>query len=188
MVDNGICMRCALVASAEVLDQFSGIEHYACIAVGLQLQKLWITLAKSSAMMALERRFGRPDGAKLVLEWRFGRLDDAKLALECHFSFPDCAKLALGRCFAWPDGAKSTLERQFCCPDGVKLALEWHIGRPDCAKLTLARRFGWPDGSTKSPLGAGSATFMKHWPCAEKSISGRARRRQVHPGTAFCTP
>ena len=113
MVDNGICVRCALVAPAEVLDQFSGIEHYASTAVELHLQKLWITLAKSSAMMALERRFGRPDGAKLVLEWRFGKLDDAKLALECRFSCPDCAKLALGRGFGWPDGAKLALERQF---------------------------------------------------------------------------
>ena len=185
MVDNGICMRCALVASAEVLDQFSGIEHYACIAVGLQLQKLWITLAKSSAMMALEGRVGRPDGAKWVLEWRFGRLDDAKLALECHLSFPDGAKLAMEWNFGWPDGAKLTLERQFWCPDGVKLALEWHIGCPDGAKLILARRFGWPDGSTKRSLGFGSSTFTKHWPCAEKSMSGRPRPHQVDPGTAF---
>ena len=181
-------MRCALVAPAEVLDQLRGIEHYASIEIGLQLQKLWITLAKSSAMMALERRFGRPDGAKLVLEWRFGKLDDAKLALECRFSFPDCAKLALGRCFAWPDGAKLALERRVCCPDGVKLALEWHIGCPDCAKLTLARRFGLPDGSMKSPLGAGSSTFTKHWPCAEKSLSGETRPCQVDPGTAFWAP
>ena len=181
-------MRCALVAPAEVLDQLRGIEHYASIAIGLQLQKLWITLAKSNAMMALERRFGRPDGAKLVLEWRFGKLDDAKLALECRFSFPDCAKLALGRGFGWPDGAKLALERRFCCPDGAKLALERHIGCPDCAKLTLARRFGCPDASIKNPLGAGSSTFTKHWPCAEKSLSGETRPCQVDPGTAFWAP
>ena len=95
MVDNGICVRCALVAPADILDQFSGIEHYASTAVELHLQKLWITLAKSSAMMALERRFGRPDGVKLAMKWRFGRLDDAKLALECCFSFPDGAKFGM---------------------------------------------------------------------------------------------
>ena len=106
MVVNGICVRCALVAPAEVLDQFSGIEHYASTAVELHLQKLWITLAKSSVMMALERRFERPDGAKLAQEWRFGRLDGAKLALECRFSFPDGAKLAMEWNFGWPDGAK----------------------------------------------------------------------------------
>ena len=113
MVENGICVRCALVAPAETLDQFSGIEHYASTAVELHLQKLWITLAKSSAMMALERRFGRPNPAKLALEWRFGRLEDAKLALECRFSFPVGAKLALERVFGRPDGAKLALERQF---------------------------------------------------------------------------
>ena len=67
-------MRCALVALAEILDQFNGIEHYPSTAVGLRLQKLWITLAKSRVVTALEERFGRPDGVKLALEWRFGRL------------------------------------------------------------------------------------------------------------------
>ena len=78
MVDNGTCMRCSLVALAEVLDQFSGIEHYSSTAVGLHLQKLWITLAESSVMTALEWRFGWPDGVKLALERRFGMPDGAK--------------------------------------------------------------------------------------------------------------
>ena len=120
MVDNGICVRCALVAPAEVLDQISGIEHYASTAVELHLQKLWITLAKSNATMALERRFGRPDVVKLALEWRFGKLDDAKLALECRFSFPDGAKLALERGFGWPDGAKLTLKRRLGAVESKK--------------------------------------------------------------------
>ena len=80
MVDHGICVRCALVAPAEVLGPSIGTEHGASTAVGLHLQKLWITRAKSNAMMALERRFGRPDGVKLALEWRFGRSGSAKLA------------------------------------------------------------------------------------------------------------
>ena len=188
MVDNGICMRCSFGCTCRSFGSVQWnrtlFKHCSRVAFAEALDHL----AESNVMMALEWRFGRPDGVKLALEWRFGRLDDAKLALECRFSFPDCAKLALGRCFAWPDGAKWALERQFCCPDGVKLALEWHIGCPDCAKLTLARRFGWPDGSIKSPLGAGSSTFTKHWPCAEKSLSGETRPCQVDPGTAFWAP
>ena len=92
MVDNGTCMRCSLVALAEVLDQFSGIEHYSSTAVGLHLQKLWITLAESNAMMALGWRFGRPDDVKLALERCFGRPEDAKLTLERRFSRPDGGK------------------------------------------------------------------------------------------------
>ena len=94
MVDNGICMRCSLTALAKVLDQFSGIEHYAGIAVGLHLQKLWINLAESSAELALERRFGRLNGAKLALERRFGWPDRVKLVLERRLSRPNGAKLA----------------------------------------------------------------------------------------------
>ena len=118
----------------------------------------------------------------------FWKASLAKLALERRFSLSDGAKLLLERSFGWPDGAKLALERQFRSPGDVKLALERHIRCADGAKLTLARRFGWPDGSTKSPLGAGSATFMKHWPCAEKSMSGETRLRQVDPGTAFWAP
>ena len=88
MVDNGICMRCSLVALAEVLDQFSGIEHYSSTAVGLHLKKLRITLAESSVMMALE--------------WRFGRPDDVKFTLESCFEKPDGARLGLERCFGRP--------------------------------------------------------------------------------------
>ena len=102
MVDNGICMRCTLVALAEVLDQFSGIERYSSTAVGLHLQKLWTTLARSSVMMALERRFGRPDGVKLALERRVGRSGDAKLALEQRVGRSGNAKLALERRFGQP--------------------------------------------------------------------------------------
>ena len=113
MVDNGICMRCSLTALAKVLDQFSGIEHYAGIAVGLHLQKLWINVAESSAELALERRFGRLNGAKLALERRFG--------------WPDRVKLVLERRLSRPNGAKLALERRFGRPDGAKLALEWRF-------------------------------------------------------------
>ena len=108
MVDNGICMRCSLVALAEVLDQFSGIEHYSGTAVGLNLQKLWINLTESSVMMALEWRFGWPDGVELALELRFGRPDSIKLALERYFRRPGDAKIALERRFGRPGGAKAS--------------------------------------------------------------------------------
>jgi len=58
MVDNGVSIRCSFVALAEVLDQFSGIEHYSGTAIGFHLQKLWINLAEASVTMALEWRFG----------------------------------------------------------------------------------------------------------------------------------
>mgnify|MGYP003334983803 CR=1 FL=1 len=73
-------MQCRLVAFAEVLDQFSGIECYSGTAVGLHLQKLWISLVESSVMIALERRSGQPDGVKLALEWRFKQSGGVKLA------------------------------------------------------------------------------------------------------------
>ena len=106
MVDNGICMRRTLVALAEVLEQFSGIEHYSSTAVVLLLQKLWITLAKSSVMMALERRFGWPKGVKLALERRFGLRGGVKLALEQRFGRPDSTKLALEWHFGHPGGPR----------------------------------------------------------------------------------
>ena len=52
--------------------------------------------------MALKRRFGQPDGAKLALERRFGRHGSAKLALERRFGRPSKAKLALERRFGAP--------------------------------------------------------------------------------------
>ena len=52
--------------------------------------------------MALKRRFGHPDGAKLALERRFGRHGSAKLALERRFGRPGRAKLALERRFGRP--------------------------------------------------------------------------------------
>ena len=79
--------------------------------------------------MALERRFRRPDGAKLALERRFGRPDDAKLALERRFGRPGDAKLALERRFGRPDDAKIALERRFGRPD-VDLALERSVQSP----------------------------------------------------------
>ena len=44
-------------------------------------------------MLALDRRFGRPHGAKLALERRFGRPAGAKLAPERRFRRPDRKKI-----------------------------------------------------------------------------------------------
>ena len=122
MVDNGICGRCALVAPAEVLVQCSGIEHYASTAVGLDLQKLWITLAKSSVMMALEWRLGRPDGVKLALERRLRTELTVRLALEWRLWAPSNVKLAL---------------------DQRELAL-------DASRILVGRALGLEKGSSKS--------------------------------------
>ena len=106
-IDDGFFRHCSLVTFAKVLDLFSGIECYAATVVGLQLQKFWISLAESSVKLALERRFGWPDGAKLALERRCGRPDGVKLALERRFGRPDGAGLALERHFGRPTGKKS---------------------------------------------------------------------------------
>ena len=45
--------------------------------------------------MALERRFGQQDGAKIALERRLGRLGTAKLALERRFGHPGGDNLAI---------------------------------------------------------------------------------------------
>ena len=71
------------------------------------LQKFWIISAESSALLALERRFGRPDGVKLALEQRFGRPDGVKLALEWRYGRPAGAKLALERRFGGPRSQKT---------------------------------------------------------------------------------
>ena len=129
-IDDGVFRHCSLVAFAEVLDQFSGIECYSGIAVGLHLQKFWISLAELNVMLALERCFERPDGVKLALERRFGKPGGAKLALERRFVRRDAAKLALERRLGQPGGVKLALERRFERPDGVKLALERRFGKP----------------------------------------------------------
>ena len=61
----------------------------------MHMQKFWIVLAESNVLMALERRFGQPDGAKLALERHFRRPKGAKLALERRFGRPNGVKLAL---------------------------------------------------------------------------------------------
>ena len=81
-IDNGDFRHCSLAAFAKALDQFSEIECYLGTAVGLHLQKFWISLAESSAVMALERRFEQPADAKLALKWRLGRPAGAMFALE----------------------------------------------------------------------------------------------------------
>ena len=68
------------------------------------------------ALLALERRFGRPNDTKWALERRFGR----------------------------SGGANLTLERHVCGSSGVKLTLERRFGRSGEAMLTLERRFGCP--------------------------------------------
>ena len=127
MVDNGISMRCRLVALAEALDQLSGIENFSGIAVELNLQKLWTNLTESSVRMALQGRFGWLDGVKLDLERRFERPVDAKVALQRRFCWPYGVKLALGRRLGRPDGAKLALERRFSRP---VWSLERRWGRP----------------------------------------------------------
>ena len=84
-------------------------------AVGVHLQKFWISFAESSIMMTMERHFVRPGSVKLALEWRLGQ----------------------------PCGAKLALERRFGLPGGVKLALEL-FGRPDSVKLVLKQRWNRP--------------------------------------------
>ena len=96
-IDDGVFKHCSSEAFAEVLDQFGGIEHYSGTAIGLHLQKFWISVAESSVMSVLERRFGQPKGVKWALEWRFGQLEGVKLALEQRFRRPGSAKLALDR-------------------------------------------------------------------------------------------
>ena len=76
---------------------------------------------ESNALVALEQRFGWPDGAKLVLEWRL-------------MAPSRCWNGVLGalRAPSWPWncvlGATLVLERRFQQPDGAKLALEWRLG------------------------------------------------------------
>ena len=91
-----------MVAFAEVLDQLSGIEYYLGIAVGLHLQKFWISFAEVNVVMTLERHFGRPEGVKLALERRLEQPCGAKLALERRLEQPCGAKLALERRFVSP--------------------------------------------------------------------------------------
>ena len=101
-IDDGVFKHCSSEAFAEVLDQLGGIEHYSGTAIGLHLQKFWISLAESSVMSALERRFGQPEGVKLALERLFGRPGSAKLALERR---QVGLKLALDRRLGRPVGA-----------------------------------------------------------------------------------
>ena len=91
-----------MVAFAKVLDQLSGIEYYLGTAVGLHLQKFWISFAEVNVMMTLERHFGRPESVRLALEWRLEQPCGIKLALERRLEQPCGAKLALGRRFMSP--------------------------------------------------------------------------------------
>ena len=52
----------------------------------------------------------------MALERRFGQLNGAKLALERRFGWPGGAKLALERRLGRPGGAMLALERRFGCP------------------------------------------------------------------------
>ena len=89
---------------------------FASAAVWLHLQKFWIISMEPNVLMAVERRFGCSDDAKLALDQHFGRPDSAKLALEWRFGCPGSAKLALDRRFGRPDGTKLALERRFGRP------------------------------------------------------------------------
>ena len=126
-IDDGVFKYWSSEAFAEVLDQFGGIEHYSGTAVGLHLQKFWISLAESSDMSALEQRFEQPKGVKLALEWRFGQ--------------PEGVKLALEQRFGQSKGVKLALEWRFGQPEGIEFSLERRHGRPGCVKFALERRF-----------------------------------------------
>ena len=79
------------------MDQLSGIEYYLGTAVGLHLQKFWISFAEVNVVMTLERHFGRPHGVKLAPERRLEQPCGAKLALERRLEQPCGPKLALER-------------------------------------------------------------------------------------------
>ena len=96
------------------MDQLNGIENYLGTAVGLHLQKFWISFAEVNVMM--------------TLEWHFWRPESVKLALERRLEQPCGAKLALERRLEQPCGAKLALERRFGSPGGVKLGLGRRLG------------------------------------------------------------
>ena len=75
------------------------------------MQKVWIVSAASQKLLALAHPFEWPDGVKLVPE-----SDDVKMTLERRFGRPGGAKLALERRFGRPDGVKLALERRFGRP------------------------------------------------------------------------
>ena len=49
-IDDGVLRHCSLVAFAEVLDYFKGIERFSGTAVGLRLQKFWIISVESNVV------------------------------------------------------------------------------------------------------------------------------------------
>ena len=85
----------------------------------VNLQKLWISSGETNVLIALERRFGWADGAKLALERHFRAENDAWTALEWSFDG------LMGPSWPW-NGAKLAI---LC----AKLALKWrhvdHLGR-----------------------------------------------------------
>ena len=115
------CWRCSFAAFAEVLDQFSGIECYSGTAVGLHLQKFWINLTESNVMMALERRFGRPDSVKLTLERLLEQPCGTKLALEGLWVAPTAQNWHWNGALGYPGGVKLALERRL----GGQITSSW---------------------------------------------------------------
>ena len=63
-------------------------EYYLGIAVGLHLQKFWISFVEVNVVMTLEQHLGLPEGVKLALERRLEQPCGAKLALERRFGSP----------------------------------------------------------------------------------------------------
>ena len=69
-------MRCNLAALANVLDQFSGINHYGGTAVRLHLQKFWIISAESTGRQLWNGVLGAPVALSglwngvLGIQWR----------------------------------------------------------------------------------------------------------------------
>ena len=63
------------------------------------------------ALLALERRFGRPGRAKLPLERSFGRPGSAKLALDRRFGRPAVGIAKNGKARIGSSGSKYCIDR-----------------------------------------------------------------------------
>ena len=64
----------AISAEPKILDQLNGIEYHMGTAVGLHLQKFWISFAEVNVVMILEQHFGRPEGVKVGPGTAFGTI------------------------------------------------------------------------------------------------------------------
>ena len=126
-----------MVAFAEVLDQLSGIEYYMGTAVGLHLQKFWISFAEVNVVMILERHFGRPEGVKVGPGTAFGTILWRQVGPGTAFGAALWRQVGLGTAL-WV--ALGHLKRPLGRPGDAKLALERRLAAP-----------GTPENEVKSP-------------------------------------